>query len=407
MKQIIKRIFTVALACSMVIGSNFGTGTAGVNIAHAEEPMKINYSGFMANVGWSPVTDDNRLCQAPEGSFMTAFKANLLNQPEGMTGTVTYQVNLSGSGWLTGVENGMETGATEGLMPLESIKMQLTGQLEETYDIYYSVFQNGAWTAWSMNGAPSGIEGAGLRIDGIKVSVNTKNSGEPAPQPEPPKEALVISNQKQGKIDPSKPMIALTFDDGPNASVTNRILDVLERNGARATFFMVGNRVTGKANIASVKRMVDTGSQVGNHTFEHKTLTKLSTDAIKSQLSQANSSVAAAGGVSPVVMRPPGGAKNDKVLSAAGSLGMSSVMWNIDTLDWKTKDKQKTIDAVLNHVKDGDIVLMHDLYGATADAVEVIVPALIARGYQLVTVSELSSYRGGMKAGHSYGSFSK
>lgn len=406
MRQIVKRIFTAALACSMIFGTNFGTGT-GIHIVHAEEPMKINYSGFMADVGWSAVSDDNRLCQAPAGSFMTAFKANLLNQPEGMTGTVTYSVNLSGSGWLSGVENGAETGATEGHMPLESVAMKLTGQLEEHYDLYYSVLQNGSWTAWAMNGASSGTEGMGYRIDGIKVSVNEKNSGEPAPQPEPPKADPVLPAQKQGKIDPNKPMIALTFDDGPNAPVTNRILDALEQNGARATFFMVGNRVSGKANVDSVKRMVNTGSQVGNHTYEHKILTKLSDDGIKSQISQGNSSVAAAAGVSPVIMRPPGGAKNDQVLKVAGSLGMTSVMWNIDTLDWKTKDKQKTVDAVLNHVKDGDIVLMHDLYGTTADAVEVIIPALVARGYQLVTVSELAAYRGGMKAGHSYGSFRK
>ena len=206
-------------------------------------------------------------------------------------------------------------------------------------------------------------------------------------------------------IDPNRPMVALTFDDGPHAPVTNRILDSLEANGGRATFFMVGNRVKGKANTAAVARMTALGCEVANHTYEHKAITKLNAAGIQSQLEQTNDHIRMAGGVSPVLMRPPGGAKNDVSMKTVGSMGMSAVLWSIDTLDWKTKNKQKTIDAVIGHVKDGDIILMHDIYGPTADAAEVIIPKLKAMGFQLVTVSEMASYRGGIQPGKVYSRF--
>ncbi len=112
-----------------------------------------------------------------------------------------------------------------------------------------------------------------------------------------------------------------------------------------------------------------------------------------------------ASGVTPVVMRPCGGATNDAGMVVAGTISMPAILWSIDTLDWRTKDAESTISAVLDHVRDGDIILMHDLYTATADASDVVIPELVNRGYQLVTVSELSSYRGGLLPGRSYSQF--
>ncbi len=101
-------------------------------------------------------------------------------------------------------------------------------------------------------------------------------------------------------------------------------------------------------------------------------------------------------------MRPPGGNYNGTV---ASTVGMPLILWSIDTLDWKTRNAAATQAAVLNHVKDGDIILMHDLYGPTAEASKVIIPELINRGYQLVTVSELADCRGGMLNGMVYNAF--
>ena len=356
-----------------------------------QEPLQVNYSAFILQQGWSAVTADNNLCSAPVNSWVTAVKANLIHIPDGTQVGIRYQVNLSGTGWLSWAEDGAETGGAEGVMPLESIRMELTGSGAAAYDLYYKVLQNGAWTDWAANGASAGQEGAGLRVDGIRASITAKGAGIPA---EP-----VVSHG----IDPSRPMIALTFDDGPKTSVTSRILDSLQANGGRATFFMLGSNVN--ANAGVIKRMVDQGCEVANHTHDHKYLTKIGAEGIVSQVGSTNQKIQAVCGVSPVLMRPPGGYIDGASLNVLGSMGMPAIMWSIDTRDWQHRNAQRTIDTVLSQVKDGDIILMHDIYSTTADAAVVLIPELTARGYQLVTVSELAAYRGGIAPGHKYSQF--
>ena len=190
--------------------------------------------------------------------------------------------------------------------------------------------------------------------------------------------------------DPSKPMVALTFDDGPYGPVTNRILAKLEENGGRATFFVVGNRV--KTYASSVQRAVKDRCQIGNHTYDHKNpLTKLTTVQIQKQIHDTDVAVAYYAGSAPVIARPVGGAVNATVKAAVGK---PLINWSIDTLDWKSRNAASVQSKVLDHVKDGDIILMHDLYKSTADACDVIIPELTKRGYQLVTVSELAAAKG-------------
>lgn len=200
-------------------------------------------------------------------------------------------------------------------------------------------------------------------------------------------------------IDTSRPMVALTYDDGPSR-YTPEILSILRQHGSVATFFVVGQRVPGYAD--SVRNAYEMGCEIGNHTYSHQTLTKVGVSTIQSQVSATNSAVQNVIGVSPVIMRPPGGGHNPTVRSA---VGMPLVMWSIDTLDWKTRNAASTQSAVLNKVRDGDIVLMHDLYSQTAAASRVIIPELVRRGYQLVTVSELSDCRGAMTSGGVYSAF--
>ena len=178
-------------------------------------------------------------------------------------------------------------------------------------------------------------------------------------------------SQTTDGIDPSKPMVALTFDDGPQPSVGNRIMDCLAQYGGKATFFMVGERVGSYKT--EVQRMVAEGHEVANHTMNHKYLQKLGAAQIQAQVNNGNDAIQAACGVRPTLLRLPGGNHNATVLANAG---MPMIQWNVDTLDWKTRNADKTVAAVLNHVKDGDIILMHELYGATGDAVARIVPAV-------------------------------
>lgn len=203
------------------------------------------------------------------------------------------------------------------------------------------------------------------------------------------------------KIDKNKKMVALTYDDGPSI-YTPRVLKTLKENNAVATFFVVGNRVPTYSD--TVKKAHDMGCEIGNHTYEHKNLTRVSEAEVKRQITKTNRNVKKVTGQAPVIVRPTGGATNANVKQW---VGMPSIIWSIDTLDWKTRNADSTKKAVLDHVKDGDIVLMHDLYSATASASETIIPELVKRGYQLVTVSELAECRGGMKETGAYFNFRK
>lgn len=211
-----------------------------------------------------------------------------------------------------------------------------------------------------------------------------------------------LSGKLIRKIDKNKKMVALTYDDGPSIN-TPTILKVLKENNAVATFFVVGNRVPTYSK--TVKTAYKQNCEIANHTQDHVILTRATTKKINSQWKKCNKAIKKQIGTKAVVMRPPGGAINSAVKQ---NVEMPLILWSVDTLDWKTRDSQKTQEAVLTRVKDGDIVLMHDLYEATANASKVIIPQLIDDGYQLVTVSELARCRGvKLKKGKVYNSFRK
>lgn len=202
-------------------------------------------------------------------------------------------------------------------------------------------------------------------------------------------------------IDPSRPMVALTYDDGPQPSVGNRIMDCLAQYDGKATFFMVGDRVSRFSS--EVQRMAAEGHEVANHTQNHLYLQKQSAEVIQAQVAQCNAAIQAACGVTPTLMRLPGGNHNATVRA---NTNMPMIQWNIDTLDWKTRNADTTVNTVLSQVKDGDIILMHELYSQTADATERIVPELVNRGFQLVTVSEMAAAKGReLQAGQIYSAF--
>ena len=195
----------------------------------------------------------------------------------------------------------------------------------------------------------------------------------------------------QGSIDPSKPMIALTFDDGPS-KYTPQILDLLETYDCRATFCVIGNLVDARRE--TVKRAFDLGCEVIGHSWDHRDLTKLTADEIKAELLDTSAVIESATGAVPMMYRPPYGAVNDTLKNTSAELGYAIIYWSVDTLDWETRNADQVYSAVMSNAGDRAIVLCHDLYGSTAEAMERVIPALIAKGYQLVTVSELMYYSG-------------
>lgn len=212
----------------------------------------------------------------------------------------------------------------------------------------------------------------------------------------------VLTSMEDSDVDPARPMIALTFDDGPGKR-TGELLEVLAANHAHATFFMQGKNVPRYQN--EVKRMKEIGCELGSHSFDHPDLSKMDAAGIRDQIDRTNQNLKDAAGQPASVLRPPYGAIGSTLKSVAG---LPLILWNIDTLDWKTRNAQATIDNVMQKVKDGDIVLMHDIHTESIDAAIVLIPKLIEAGYQLVTVSELAAARGiGMQNGTSYTDFCK
>lgn len=193
---------------------------------------------------------------------------------------------------------------------------------------------------------------------------------------------------KESSIDPNKPMMALTFDDGPGER-TDELLEVLNKYNAHATFFMLGEKIEGQEKI--IEKMVQIGCELGNHSYDHPALSGLDASGVQKQMSKTNDLLVAACGKSATVMRPPYG---DYAGEAQDNVGLPIILWNVDTLDWDTMDTQSTINAVKEYADDGDIVLLHDIHSPTIDAVLELVPYLIGEGYQLVTVSELAEARG-------------
>ena len=222
--------------------------------------------------------------------------------------------------------------------------------------------------------------------------VETENTDATKPKPENQiaKNVININIRGNSSIDPSKPMVALTYDDGPSPSSTVRILNTLEKYKVKATFFDVGSLAASYPEVT--KREYEIG-EVGSHTYSHYNLNNLSYAEIRSEVDKTDSVIESITGEKPVLLRPPYGNANNDVRSAIYDHVL--VNWNVDTVDWKTRDR----DSILNEIRkipdlDGHIILMHSIYSSTADATEIIVPELLSKGYQLVTISELAKYRG-------------
>ena len=195
---------------------------------------------------------------------------------------------------------------------------------------------------------------------------------------------------KDRQVDPTRPMVAITFDDGPNEKRTNKILDILEKHNVVATFFELGYLV--EKNEKTVLREESLGCEIGNHSYEHKNLDKLTGFSIRKDIKKSEMAFEKILGHKTKLFRAPYGNANSKV---RGNVDYPIIKWDIDTLDWKSRDKDKILGKIREVENyDGRIILMHSLYDSTVEAVDVIVPELIEKGYQLVTVSELAYYKG-------------
>jgi peptidoglycan/xylan/chitin deacetylase (PgdA/CDA1 family) len=231
------------------------------------------------------------------------------------------------------------------------------------------------------------------------------SSEEPSSQPgqsedssSSPDDVSVLNPYYGTDIKPAEgKVIAFTFDDGPSyTDSTNIILDKLEELGMGATFFMVGNRVSAQA-APTIKRMIELGCDLGNHSYDHPNFNSMSVSEVKKQIDDTNARLEKYVGVKSTLIRPPYGNIKDAQMA---SLHTPIICWDIDTLDWqfradnlKTHSKKEIAQMIYDHtmkrVHSGGIVLMHDIYDTTAEAFCMLADELVAQGYTLVTVSEL------------------
>ncbi|MCB0923782.1 MAG: polysaccharide deacetylase family protein [Mycobacterium sp.] len=181
--------------------------------------------------------------------------------------------------------------------------------------------------------------------------------------------------------------VALTFDDGPGP-FTDRLVETLEDAGARATFFMIGNKVA--ADPAGARRVAEAGMEIGNHTWEHPNMTTIPLPYVPDQLSKAQQAIRDATGRTPSLWRPPGGLTNPAVDAIAGQYGLAGILWDVVPFDWiNDSDTAATRWMLMTQIAPGSVVLFHDTYSSTVDLVYQFLPVLRANGYHLVTVSEL------------------
>ena len=193
--------------------------------------------------------------------------------------------------------------------------------------------------------------------------------------------------------------VALTFDDGPGP-FDDRLLQILKDNDAKATFFLIGNKVA--ANPAGAKRIADAGMEIGNQTWEHPNMATIATDDIAGPFSRANDAITAATGRTPTIYRPAGGLSSEAVRQTAAKFGLAEILWDVIPFDWANdSNTAATRYMLMTYIKPGSVVLFHDTYSSTVDLVYQFIPVLKANGYRLLTVSELLGPRA---PGSSYGS---
>lgn len=189
--------------------------------------------------------------------------------------------------------------------------------------------------------------------------------------------------------DPETRRIALTFDDGPHPSYTYRILDILDRYGVKATFFMIGSNVEAYPEVA--QEVLRRGHEIGNHTYSHPHLTHTDGAALAEELAQCEAAMDRVLGCRPRLFRPPEGVVSEAVRTCSEQRGYTVVLWSVDTRDWEQKEVGSIVGHVKREVKPGAIVLMHDYtaHSKTPEALEILLPRLLGLGYEVVSVSRL------------------
>ena len=208
----------------------------------------------------------------------------------------------------------------------------------------------------------------------------------PAPKAEQSPEALKPATYSSAHVD--GPYIAMTFDDGPSPETTPRLLDILKQRNIKATFFMIGQNA--ERNPDLVRRILAEGHEIGNHSWTHPQLSKLSDDRVTQEITKTQEAIKNASGFTPTTLRPPYGAITPRQRAWIESqFGLNIILWSVDPFDWKRPGPSVITQRILSGARPGAIILSHDIHKQTVDAMPATLDALLAKGFKFVTISQL------------------
>ena len=206
------------------------------------------------------------------------------------------------------------------------------------------------------------------------------------PSATPPEAHPKAATYTQAHVD--QPYIAMTFDDGPSSENTPRLLQMLKQRNIKATFFLIGQNVADNPDI--VRRILADGHEVGNHSWTHPQLSKLSDDKVTAEVTKTQDAIKDASGFTPTLLRPPYGAITTRQRDWIESrFGLNIILWSVDPFDWKRPGASVITQRILTQVHPGAIILSHDIHKQTVDAMPATLDGLVAKGYKFVTVSQL------------------
>ena len=224
----------------------------------------------------------------------------------------------------------------------------------------------------------------GAGILSLFLSALAAGAQESSPSPTP--SSAKPATYSQARVD--QPYIAMTFDDGPSAENTPRLLEMLKQRNIKATFFLIGQNVASNPDL--VRRILADGHEVGNHSWTHPQLSKLSDDRVTAEITQTQDAIKNASGFTPTLLRPPYGAITPRQREwIENRFGLNIILWSVDPLDWKRPGASVITQRILSQTRPGAIILSHDIHKQTVDAMPATLDALIAKGYKFVTVSQL------------------
>lgn len=347
---------------------------------------------------------------AKEKEFNTSAEYNLINKRYEMVLLTTFNTASSMAHPSTSVKSFVFDKKTNSLLSLkdiltekgiEQVSESLKQNLKETYqnclfenrlnsfldeeiqDYSNFTFDDSTlvlyFNPYLLTSGNCGIVNSTFKLDTLSLKINIEK--------EVFEENTILLKSKEKSIDPNKPVIAFTFDDGPS-KYTDDILNEFNKYQGSATFFVIGNKLDSYKN--TLQEMVKLGNEIGNHSYNHQWMSRMSEEELTDQINKTQEKITKITGTTPTRIRPTYGALNKRIKETSK---LEIALWNVDPKDWKYKNSKTIAERILRNAEDQSIILLHDTHKRSVDAVKIVLKELDKQGYQFVTLGELEEVK--------------